>query len=141
VVVTFVRAGGIALAAVSAGFGKATVGLVAHFAGMGASDPLLGAWVNEHAIREQRATILSIQAMAFMFGGSAGLLTVGLIARAWGAPVAWGVAAVVLLGCAILAWGADEENVRSAGVSASAPGAGSPVLRSAPESAGEAGSL
>jgi len=115
VVVTLVRAVGIALAAVSVGFGKATVGLVAHFAGMGASDPLLGAWMNEHAIREQRATVLSIQAMAFMFGGSAGLLVVGVVARAWGAPMAWGVAAVVLLGCAVLVWSADAEDATAEG--------------------------
>ncbi len=95
---------GVVVAALSGGFGKATLGLIGQAAGTGASDPLLGAWMNEHAESHQRATVLSIQTMSFMLGGSAGLLVLGLLARYSGVPLAWGVAAVVLLITAAVLW-------------------------------------
>ncbi len=110
-VVTLLRAVSLALAAGAGGFGKALVGLVGHSAGAGASDPLLGAWMNDHATARQRATLLSIQAMSFMLGGSAGLIVLGLTARFAGIPVAWAGAALALLGGVGLIWwvGAGEE--------------------------------
>ncbi len=111
VLLTAFRAVSLALAALSGGFGKTLAGLIGNSIGTSASDPLLGAWMNEHADSRQRATVLSIQAMSFMLGGAAGLMTLGLTARTAGIPVAWAGCALVLFGCVgLLAWmGADAD--------------------------------
>ena len=46
--------------------------------------------------------MLSVGGMAFMLGGSVGLVVVGLVARAFGIPVAWAVCAVLFLAMAPL---------------------------------------
>ena len=97
----------VALAASAGGFGRAAVGLISQSAAVGASDPLLGAWMNEHASRHERATVLSIQAMSFMFGGSAGLVCLGVIARSHGIPTAWAGSALVLFFAVVLIWRSD----------------------------------
>lgn len=99
---TMLRCVSLATAALAGGFGKALVGLIAQAGGTGASDPLLGAWMNEHAASHQRATVLSVQAMSFMLGGSAGLLLLGLVARSAGVPAAWLGGSAALLGGALL---------------------------------------
>jgi len=86
---------GIAAAATS--FGPALTGILCMEIGFGVSEPMLQAWMNEHVGSAQRATVLSVRAMAFTLGGGAGLLSIGLLARASGIPVAWGVSAVILL--------------------------------------------
>lgn len=61
----------------------------------GISDPLLRAWTNEHTTAAQRATVLSVVSMFSTFGGALGLLTFGLVARAYGIPSAWWCSALV----------------------------------------------
>ncbi len=112
--VTLFRCGAMLLAALAGGFGKALVGLVGQQVGMGASDPLLGAWMNDHAATHQRATVLSIQAMSFMLGGSAGLIVLGLTARAAGIPAAWAGSSLALFAGVALLWRADDGSVSSA---------------------------
>jgi MFS family permease len=99
---TMLRTVSLATAALAGGFGKALVGLIGQSVGTGASDPLLGAWMNEHAASHQRATVLSVQAMSFMLGGSAGLLVLGLAARSGGVPAAWLGGSLALLAGALL---------------------------------------
>jgi MFS family permease len=100
--VTMLRSASLATAALAGGFGKALVGLIGQSAGTGASDPLLGAWMNELAASHQRATVLSIQAMSFMLGGSAGLVCLGIVARSAGVAAAWLGGAFALLVGALL---------------------------------------
>ncbi len=101
---SLLRGAGAALAASATGFQRGFAGVLLQSAGMGASDPLLAAWANEFAESEERATVLSIQTMSFMLGGSAGLLLVGGLARGMGIPTAWTVCSLVMLACALVAW-------------------------------------
>ncbi len=112
--VTVVRASCVSLAAVSGGFGKAAVGLIGQSVGAGASDPLLGAWMNEYAESHQRATVLSVQAMSFTLGGAAGLVCLGLVALSAGIPVAWGCAAAVLFAAVVVVWRAAGDRQATA---------------------------
>ena len=106
---TLARCAGVVIAAMSMSFGKAAGGLIVFFMGMGASDPLLHAWISDHADSKQRATILSVQGMSFMFGGAVGLLVVGLVARAHGVPAGWAVSAVAFMLAGLLAWSATRD--------------------------------
>jgi len=98
------RAAGVLLAATSFGFGRALAGLLTQSLGTGASDPMLSAWTNEHASSEQRATVLSVQTMSFMLGGSVGLLAIGEMASLYGISVAWGLSSAVFVAGAGVAW-------------------------------------
>lgn len=110
VLLTVTRGVGVVAAIAAAGFGKAAAGLIVFFLGMGASDPLLHGWISDHADSKQRATILSVQGMSFMFGGAVGLLVVGLVARAHGVPAGWAVSAVAFAFAVWLAWTATRED-------------------------------
>jgi MFS family permease len=81
--------------ALATGFRPATAGFLLQEIGFGLSEPSLQAWMNEHVSESQRATVLSVRAMAFTLGGAAGLVCLGLLARAYGVPVAWFVSALV----------------------------------------------
>jgi MFS family permease len=85
----------LAVAATAATFFPALFGLVMQEFSVGASEPLILAWLNEHAGEEHRATVLSVRAMAFTFGGASGLLSLGLVARSAGIPAAWLISAVI----------------------------------------------
>lgn len=61
----------------------------------GIGDPLLRAWTNEHTTTAQRATVLSVVSMFSTLGGAFGLMTFGLVARAYGIPSAWWCSALV----------------------------------------------
>ncbi|MGH7804781.1 MAG: hypothetical protein ACREQJ_10570, partial [Candidatus Binatia bacterium] len=54
------------------------------------------------ATPEQRATVLSLRSMFVTLGGSAGLVLLGLVARAHGIPIAWGCSAAILV--VLAAW-------------------------------------
>jgi hypothetical protein len=58
--------------------------------------------MNEHIGSELRATVLSVEGMAFMLGGSLGLVCLGLVARGYGIPPAWLVCAAIFLAMAPL---------------------------------------
>ncbi len=58
--------------------------------------PLLQGWMNDHIPADRRATLLSVRAMAFTFGGAAGLALVGLIALQFGMVAAWTTCAVMV---------------------------------------------
>jgi MFS family permease len=94
------RAVTLALAALSATFYPAVAGLLLWEMGFGVSEPVLQAWMNEHAPPSERATVLSVRSMSFTLGGAAGLLALGLLARAAGIPAAWVVAALLLAAAA-----------------------------------------
>jgi hypothetical protein len=51
--------------------------------------------MNEHTDSRNRATVLSVRAMSFTLGGSLGLVSLGLVARATGIPTAWAIAAAI----------------------------------------------
>lgn len=74
----------------------AIVALVLGEMDSGFSWPLLQGWMNDHIPADRRATLLSVRAMAFTFGGAAGLAVVGLIALQFGMVAAWGTCALVL---------------------------------------------
>src|SRR6185369_9865598 len=61
------------IAGVATGFPVVLVGFLLQEIGLGTTEPLLQAWMNEHATTAQRATILSVRSMAFTLGGAAGL--------------------------------------------------------------------
>jgi len=63
----------------------------------GLSEPTLQGWMNEHVESDVRATVLSVRSMAFTLGGGAGLLCLGLLARAQGIPAAWLAAGVLVI--------------------------------------------
>ena len=71
--------------------------LVLYEIGMAARQPVVAAWLNEHVGSEMRATVLSVEGMAFTLGGSCGLFVLGLVARAHGIPAAWLACAAVFL--------------------------------------------
>jgi MFS family permease len=74
----------------------ALAGLVLQEAAFGVTDPVVVAWTNEHVASAERATVLSVRSTFFTLGGAAGLVSLGLVARAFGVPAAFGVSAVLL---------------------------------------------
>jgi len=70
--------------------------------GTAARQPILTAWLNEHVGEDLRATVLSVGGMAFMLGGSLGLVVIGGVARSYGIPAAWLVCAALLAAMAPL---------------------------------------
>lgn len=96
--------------------------------GTAARQPIVSAWLNEHVGEDLRATVLSVGGMAFMLGGSLGLVAIGMVARAWGIPAAWLVCAALFAAMAPLylvlgrvaardaARAADRRAPRAAGV-------------------------
>jgi MFS family permease len=90
------RALTLGLAAGATGFAPALAGLVLQESASGLTTPVLAAWPNEHIAPEQRATVLSVRSTFFTLGGALGLVVLGLVARAYGIPWAWGLAAVAL---------------------------------------------
>jgi len=90
------RALSVALAALAVGFFPAAAGLLLQEMSFGFTEPLLQAWMNDEVEDEQRATVLSLRSMAFTLGGSAGLMTLGLVALGYGIPAAWICSAAVL---------------------------------------------
>lgn len=60
-----------------------------HEFGRGLYKPLKDSYLNANIPSEQRATLLSFDAMAFHIGGAIGLTVSGAIANAFGIPTAW----------------------------------------------------
>jgi predicted MFS family arabinose efflux permease len=89
------RAVTLGLAAQATGFKPAATGFLLQEMGFGLGEPIVSSWMNEHATSRQRATVLSVRSMAFTLGGSLGLVTLGLVAREAGIPVAWTIAAAI----------------------------------------------
>jgi MFS family permease len=87
------RGATLGVAAVAVGFPTALIGFLLQEIGWGVTEPVLQAWMNEHASSAQRATILSVRSMAFTLGGAAGLVCLGLLARETSIAHAWGVTA------------------------------------------------
>lgn len=95
VAVAVSRAVALALAVRAETVAGVIAALAAYEAGQAASTPVLRAWMNEHVGPALRATVLSVQGMALTFGGSSGLLALGLLARAEGFPASWLASAAV----------------------------------------------
>jgi len=95
------RGTSVLLAATAGRFAPGLGGLAGHSVGMSIGIPVVDAWVNDHVAERERATVLSISSMAFMFGGASGLIVLGLVARAGGIGVAWICSAVIYCGCAL----------------------------------------
>lgn len=89
------RAVTLGFAAQALTFKPAAAGFLLQEMGFGVGEPIMSSWMNEHAGARERATVLSVRAMAFTLGGSLGLVTLGLVARAAGIPTAWKIAAAV----------------------------------------------
>ncbi len=90
------RAASLAVAAVASTSLPVLAGVLLMELGFGLTEPLLQAWINEHIPSQQRATVLSVRAMFFTFGGGSGLVCIGAIARSVGIPIAWSVSAILL---------------------------------------------
>jgi MFS family permease len=90
------RATLLAVAAAATTIHPVLAGLFLQEISFGLTDPVMTAWANEHVRSEQRATVLSVRSTFWTFGGAAGLVTIGLLARGYGVPVAWFVSASVL---------------------------------------------
>ena len=78
-------------------FPLAFTGFLLQEIGFGISEPVLQAWMNEHASAARRATVLSIRSMAFTLGGGTGLIALGWLARQTDIGLAWMVAAGIYL--------------------------------------------
>jgi len=89
------RAATLGVAGAAAGFPVACVGFLLQEVGFGFSEPVLQAWMSEHATAAQRATILSVRSMSFTLGGGLGLLCLGWLARATDIGTAWLVSAAI----------------------------------------------
>src|SRR5690606_1065337 len=94
------RALTLGVAAAAVGFPLALTGFLLQEIGFGISEPVLQAWMSEHASAAQRATILSLRSMAFTLGGGTGLIGLGWLARETDIGTAWVTAAVVYLAVA-----------------------------------------
>lgn len=95
-------AGFLAIAATARSLDAVLWSLVLYEASAAARQPVVTAWINEHVASDLRATVLSVGGMAFTLGGSLGLVGVGLVARAFGIPVAWAPCAAIFLALAPL---------------------------------------
>ena len=85
------------VAALATAFLPALAGLVLMEVGLGLSEPLLQAWMNEHIAAERRATVLSVRAMCMTLGQGTGLLCLGYVARAAGITVVWSTSALIVV--------------------------------------------
>jgi MFS family permease len=92
---TLWRAALLGVAAAATTLSPTVGGLVLQEIAAGLSDPVLIAWTNEHIAPAERATVLSVRSVFFTLGGAAGLVTLGLVARGGGIPLAWALAAAV----------------------------------------------
>jgi MFS family permease len=92
---SFWRAAMIMVAAATTSLTPVVAALFLQAVSPGITDPVLTAWTNEHVAAAERATVLSVRSVFFTFGGAAGLVCLGFVARGYGIPVAWAIAAVV----------------------------------------------
>lgn len=65
--------------------------------GYGVTEPVVQALMNDHVDSARRATVLSVRSMSWTFGGAAGLIVAGLLARTAGLTPAWLVMGAALL--------------------------------------------
>jgi MFS family permease len=89
------RSAMVAVLAAASTLGPAVGGLLLQEIAFGLSDPVTAAWTNEHVAAAQRATVLSVRSTVVLFGASVGLLSIGLVARTFGMPAAFGVSAAL----------------------------------------------
>ncbi len=89
------RAGFLLAAACADALWPVLSALVIFEVGTAARQPIVTAWLNEHVGEDLRATVLSVGGMAFMLGGSLGLVAIGGVARTFGIPAAWLVCAAL----------------------------------------------
>jgi MFS family permease len=68
-----------------------------HEAFRGGFMPLKDAYLHEHILSKERATVASCEGIAHHLGGSVGLLASGVIARVWGIGPTWIASGVFLL--------------------------------------------
>ena len=94
---SLMRAVATAGAALGTAFVPTLAGLLVGEVMGGIARPASQAWINEHIGSAQRATVLSIERMAFTLGASTGLVALGLVGRAYGFPTAWLAAACLFL--------------------------------------------
>jgi MFS family permease len=91
------RAATLGLAGWATSFELALLGFLLQEIAFGFSEPVMAAWMNEHASSERRATILSLRSMSFTLGGATGLICLGWIAREHGIATTWLCSAAVYL--------------------------------------------
>jgi MFS family permease len=89
------RAVTLGIAGAATGFPLALAGFVLQEIGFGINEPVLQAWMNEHASAARRATVLSIRSMAFTLGGGSGLVVLGWLALQTDIGVVWMTAAAI----------------------------------------------
>lgn len=94
------RACTLAAAGLAVGFPLALGGFLLAEMAYGVSEPVLQAWMSDHASAAQRATILSVRSMAFTLGGSTGLVCLGWLALRTDIGTAWVVSAAICLAVA-----------------------------------------
>jgi len=70
----------------------------------GAMQPMARAWLNEHLLADNRATLLSFNSTFATLGAATGLLAGGTIADAHGFTIAWRVGGVLLMLSAPCFW-------------------------------------
>ncbi len=92
---TFWRATMLAILAGATTLGPALAGIVLQEIAFGLSEPVYIAWTNDHVAAAQRATVLSVRSTFVTLGASAGLVSIGLVARGAGMPAAFAVSAAM----------------------------------------------
>lgn len=102
------RAVTLGCAGAAVGFPLAFTAFIIQEVGFGMSEPVLQAWMNEHATAARRATVLSIRSMAFTLGGGTGLIALGWLARQTDIGTAWMVSAAIYAIAAPLFWRLTE---------------------------------
>ncbi|MDX2166601.1 MAG: MFS transporter [Deltaproteobacteria bacterium] len=84
------------IAGAAGGFPLAASAFILQEMGFGFTEPVMQAWMNEHASAARRATMLSVRSMSFTLGGGTGLVVLGLLARATDIGLVWMVSAALL---------------------------------------------
>jgi MFS family permease len=89
------RAATLGVAALATNFPLALIGFLLQEVTLGFSEPVMTAWMNEHATSERRATMLSVRSMSWTLGGATGLVCLGWLARDHGIANAWLASAAI----------------------------------------------
>ncbi len=90
-------------------FPLAFAGFMLQEIGFGISEPVLQAWMNDHASAARRATVLSIRSMAFTLGGGTGLIALGWLAMHTDIGTSWLVSAAIYAVCVPFFLGLRDE--------------------------------
>lgn len=87
----------VAIASLSTMIGLSLIFFLLHELGRGFYRPIKDDYLNANIPSEQRATLISTEAMAFHFGGAFGLALSGAVANTFGITITWILSGIILI--------------------------------------------